>query len=106
MTQFAPKSLCEQLQKMGCVSESRHWYFENGTHGYVEYNYASAISEGHTPLFFQNDFTGATSLADENCKKVWGEGFQWMINKTDMIQCHTLHHELWFDFLKRTMRAL
>lgn len=113
MNQPAPRELCEKLQAMGCVSESG-WGWPDNMLEEKSPVYLGRYAPGDIQAFFQNDFTGATERADENCKIVWPGDFkktyskipdgliifaemekvescwpcEWKMFKSLMIECH------------------
>lgn len=129
---FAPRELCENLQAMGCKTESPFYYVwtEGGSVGALVYGIEKPepqeVFEGKImvsiPAFTQNDFTGATQQADDNCKIVW-PGFHtyeaeiiskslgyappsyldWYQRKHGMLDFNR-EKENWHQYLERTMR--
>ena len=150
MFEPAPRELCEILQKMGCVSESSdmggfYWtFFEIRTpqwdieyfnpedpESYSKIQCYNIFKLNAIPVFFQNDFTGATELANENSHIVFEGPFvcalcfegtedkkcscvlryssdvwvHWIpFHQAKRIQMIELRQERWFEFLKRTMK--
>lgn len=129
--QFAPRDLCERLQKTGCKSESGFYWFEiqscvlSPSVWEVRFGKKERpdfwTGSRYVPAFVQNDFTGATGRADENCMIVWPTKRQykrpslldlgcdliipvWEARKLEMIRCHQMgRKELWHQYLERTM---
>lgn len=71
--QFAPRELCERLQKVGCVSESGFYWEKYPTlEDQVVYgDFLPFVEPDKTFAFVQNDFTGATLQARKNAEIVW-----------------------------------
>lgn len=137
--EFAPRELCENIQAMGCKSESG-FYWTQTKDRYELLNKSDAWNLAYwrdgldkinleIMAFIQNDFTGATKQAQENCKIVWhstllrveskefegslyGEGFtvgfmtgpSFKIHPYMMIRCHVTTEEFWWQYIQRTMK--
>lgn len=117
MSEPAPRELCEKLAAMGCKTESQMlWRKEVGLFFLLRIEWKN---DDDVPAFFQNDFTGATEQADENCKKAFGEqthddsfgksrcpyckaemrldaedgrDYCWLYLKRQMIECHRINY--------------
>lgn len=112
---FAPKDLCEKLQKMGCVSESGFYWTRFGI--IHEKDLGDAPERRHAYAFDQNDFTGSTWRARQNSEIAWTEeptnyietvGFDcrlynWEFRRVEMIFISP-REEYWWHYLQRTMR--
>jgi len=77
---FAPRELCEKLEKLGCKSENDFVYvcgkkLKNKVviDAWILFLKDSAIyMDRKITAFSQNDFTGCHKKARENAKLVWG----------------------------------
>lgn len=128
--QFAPRELCERLQKLGCMTESG-FYWQKGWEGQrdllVYRNPDCSLctfepfQDKFVPAFFQNDFTGATEQADDNLKKALSIRTEVTIEENKplldtirsqvviqakhiLIDCHKKGF-VWWQYLERTMKT-
>lgn len=70
---FFSRETSERLEKLGCKSESRHYYDCNGETRQLGHRCTKAQCKSlHTDTSWQNDLTGCHPQARENARLVWG----------------------------------
>lgn len=72
---FASRELSEKLVAAGCVSASLFvWSIYHGPVCKSDATFSRLDNPRDIPAFLPTDFTGANKQAEENAKRVWGEG--------------------------------
>lgn len=73
---FIPKSTCEKLEEMGCVSENTDIYWSAQHQNKLikgSYDWCFEVKLPNIPAFTPWDFVGTSERARENARILWGD---------------------------------